>query len=91
MNSLSRFEKLHIHLVAEQLANEVGPIVDKWPLSAKDTIGRKIVRSIDRFGANIAERAGGPRETPEYIYVPNSTTTIGCCRSLFPVIVSPVA
>ena len=76
MNSLSRFEKLDIHLIAEQLANEIWSIVDKWPLSAKDTIGLQIVRSIDRFGANIAEGAGGGTARSFHYYMQISIGSI---------------
>ena len=54
----SNFENLRVYRLAEELADDVWPIVLCWPQFAKDTLGKQLVRSADSVGANIAEGAG---------------------------------
>lgn len=51
----THFENLEIYKLAEQLADEVWEIVLKWNVMARDTVGKRLVRSADSVGANIAE------------------------------------
>ena len=52
------FENLRVYQLAEEIADEIWPIVGNWDQFAKDTVGKQLVRSIDSVGANIAEGAG---------------------------------
>jgi four helix bundle protein len=52
------FEELRVYRAAEKLADEVWKIVREWDGSARETVGRQIVRSADSIGANIAEGTG---------------------------------
>jgi four helix bundle protein len=55
------FVNLEVYRLAEQLADEVWPIVRKWDYFARDTVGKQMVRAADSIGANIAEGVGrGP-------------------------------
>jgi len=52
------FEELRVYLLSEELADEIWKIALTWPIMARDTIGKQIVRSVDSVGANIAEGCG---------------------------------
>ena len=52
------FEELRVYQLAEQLADRIWDMVQTWPNSARDTLGKQIVRSADSIGANIAEGSG---------------------------------
>lgn len=54
----TNFENLRIYQLAEELADKIWLIVEKWNNFSRDTIGKQIVRSADSIGANIAEGAG---------------------------------
>ncbi|QDU18606.1 four helix bundle protein [Urbifossiella limnaea] len=56
--STKRFQDLTVYQVAEQLADELWSIVGGWPLLARDTVGKQMVRAADSVGANIAEGSG---------------------------------
>ena len=53
-----RFQDLEVYQLAEQLADAVWEVVEKWNHLARDTIGKQLVRAADSVGANIAEGAG---------------------------------
>ena len=57
----SNFENLDVYRLAEDIADRVWDTVELWPLLARDTVGKQLIRSADSIGANIAEGAG--RET----------------------------
>jgi len=44
--------------MSEALADEIWDVVLAWPVLARDTLGKQIVRSADSIGANIAEGSG---------------------------------
>ena len=52
------FQQLRVYHLAEKISNEIWFIVKKWDDFAKDTRGKKILRSADSVGANIAEGHG---------------------------------
>jgi len=52
------FHDLTVYQVAEQLCDAVWDIVREWPVLARDTVGKQLVRSADSIGANIAEGTG---------------------------------
>jgi len=52
------FEELRVYQLAEQLADRIWDMVQTWPILARDTLGKQIVRSADSIGANIAEGSG---------------------------------
>ena len=54
----TNFENLHVYRLAENLGDEVWEIVVQWPVFAKDTVGKQLVRAADSIGANIAEGSG---------------------------------
>jgi four helix bundle protein len=54
----TNFENLRVYLAAEQLADEVWNLVQKWNALARDTVGKQLVRAADSIGANIAEGSG---------------------------------
>src|SRR6516225_3933272 len=54
----SNFEKLAVYQLAERLADDVWGIVIKWPVLARDTVGKQLIRAADSIGANIAEGDG---------------------------------
>lgn len=54
----TNFENLRVYQLSEQLADEIWGIVSKWPILARDTVGKQIIRSADSIGANIAEGTG---------------------------------
>lgn len=54
----SNFENLVVYKLAERLADDVWEIVVEWPILARDTVGKQLVRAADSIGANIAEGDG---------------------------------
>jgi four helix bundle protein len=54
----TNFENLRVCRLSEQLADAIWDIVKEWPILARDTVGKQIVRSADSIGANIAEGSG---------------------------------
>lgn len=54
----TNFEKLRVYQLAEDLADRVWDVADKWPPFAKSTIGRQMVRAADSVPVNIAEGTG---------------------------------
>ncbi|MDF0553854.1 four helix bundle protein [Kamptonema sp. UHCC 0994] len=52
------FQNLKVYQLAEEIANKIWFIVEKWDRFAQDTIGKQLVRSADSIGANIAEGNG---------------------------------
>jgi four helix bundle protein len=52
------FEKLRVYCASEQLADAVWAVASRWPILARDTVGKQLVRSADSIGANIAEGHG---------------------------------
>lgn len=53
-----RFQDLLVYQVAEQLADELWPIMRGWDSVAQNTVGCQLVRAADSVGANIAEGTG---------------------------------
>lgn len=54
----TKFEKLRVYQMSENLADEIWKIVVDWNNLAKDTVGKQLIRSTDSIGANIAEGEG---------------------------------
>lgn len=54
----TNFENLRVYRLSEQLAGKIWDIVLGWDKFAEDTVGKQVVRSVDSFGANIAEGEG---------------------------------
>jgi len=54
----SNFENLVVYQLSERLADDVWDIVAKWPILARDTVGKQLIRAADSIGANIAEGDG---------------------------------
>lgn len=54
----TNFESLVVYQLAERLADGVWEIVIGWPILARDTVGKQLVRAADSVGANIAEGSG---------------------------------
>jgi len=54
----SNFENLTVYRLSERLADDVWDIVVKWPILARDTVGKQLIRAADSIGANIAEGDG---------------------------------
>src|SRR6266568_7692587 len=52
------FEDLRVYHLSEHLADSVWEMVQTWPILARDTIGKQVVRTADGIGANIAEGYG---------------------------------
>ena len=52
------FVELRVFRVAEELADVVWGVVAGWPVHARVTVGRQMIRSADSIGANIAEGNG---------------------------------
>ncbi|NLX95147.1 MAG: four helix bundle protein [Rhodopirellula sp.] len=54
----TNFETLRVYQLAEALEDRIWEIVMTWPVFARETVGRQLVRSADSIGANIAEGSG---------------------------------
>lgn len=54
----TNFEGLRVYQLAENLADQIWPIVVKWNVFARDTVGKQLVKAADSVGANIAEGTG---------------------------------
>ena len=54
----TNFENLAVFQLAERLSDQMWGIVIEWPILARDTVGKQLVRAADSIGANIAEGAG---------------------------------
>jgi four helix bundle protein len=54
----SNFENLQVYRLAEELADGVWSIVQRWDRLPKDTVGKQLIRAVDSIGANIAEGSG---------------------------------
>ena len=55
---LVAFDELEILKQAEEIADLVWTIVEKWSEFSRDTVGKQLVRAADSIGANIAEMYG---------------------------------
>ena len=51
-------DNLEIYVEAFQLSNLIWNVVKSWPIFARDTIGKQVVRSGDSVVLNIAEGFG---------------------------------
>jgi four helix bundle protein len=54
----TNFENLRVYKLAEQLSDAVWNIVKGWPVLARDTVGKQLIKAADSIGANIAEGTG---------------------------------
>ena len=54
----TRFEKLRVYRLSEEIADFTWDAVEKWDPLAKETIGVSFIKAADSIGANIAEGAG---------------------------------
>ena len=52
------FENLRVYQSAEDIADLVWEIVNKWDWLPRDTVGKQLIKSADSIGANIAEGTG---------------------------------
>jgi four helix bundle protein len=52
------FESLKVYQLAERLSDEVWDVARRWPILARDTVGKQLIRAADSVGANIAEGSG---------------------------------
>lgn len=50
--------ELDVYKVSMEIGDLVWDIVEKWPVFAKDTLGKQFVRSADSIALNIAEGYG---------------------------------
>jgi hypothetical protein len=48
----TRFEKLRVYLLAEEIADLSWEVVVKWNQLAQNTVGRQLINSADSIGAN---------------------------------------
>lgn len=51
-------EDLRVYQIAEEIADKIWDICDKWGVFAKKTVGEQFVTAGDSIGANIAEGFG---------------------------------
>lgn len=58
MKKYLELKDISAHRIAFDLLNYVWDIVIKWDYSAKDIVGKQLVRAIDSISANIAEGFG---------------------------------
>jgi len=58
MRDRPNFEKLRVYRASEEIADRIWDVVLKWPILARDTVGKQITRAADSIGANIAEGVG---------------------------------
>ena len=54
----TRFEKLRVYGLAEEIADLAWAVVSKWDRLVQDTLGKQLINSADSIGANIAEGTG---------------------------------
>jgi four helix bundle protein len=54
----TNIENLEVYQLAEEIADRVWEIALRWPVFARDTVGKQLVRAADSIGANIAEGDG---------------------------------
>ena len=54
----TKFEKLRVYQLSEELSDIIWSIVTKWDAFARETVGKQLVKSTDSIGANIAEGEG---------------------------------
>jgi four helix bundle protein len=52
------FENLEVYRLAEELADQVWDIVNRWKFFPRDTVGKQLTKAADSIGANIAEGTG---------------------------------
>jgi four helix bundle protein len=57
----TNFENVRVHILAEQLADEVWKVERTWESLERDNVGRQLVRAAGSVGADIAERSGRGR------------------------------
>ncbi|MBI5778437.1 MAG: four helix bundle protein [Planctomycetes bacterium] len=55
---VTNIEDLRVYQIAEEIADKIWDICDKWNAFAKRTVGEQLVRAGDSIGANIAEGFG---------------------------------
>lgn len=51
-------EDMEIYVLACQIEDRIWQIASTWPMFAKDTVGKQLIRAADSIGANIAEGYG---------------------------------
>lgn len=54
----ANFENLRVYQLSESVADTIWNMAVQWPIFARDTVGRQIIRAADSIGANTAEGAG---------------------------------
>ncbi len=54
----TRFEKLRVYQLAEDIADLIWEVAAKWDRLAQETVGKQLVNAADSIGANIAEGTG---------------------------------
>lgn len=54
----NRIEEIEVYNLAETFAEDIWNIVIAFPMIAKDTMGKQLIRSADSISANIAEGFG---------------------------------
>ncbi len=54
----TQFEQLDVYRLAEDLADSIWLVAEKWPSFPRSTVGGQLVRAADSIGANIAEGSG---------------------------------
>jgi len=64
-------ESLRIYQQAEEMADQIWLLVQRWTPYAKDTVGKQLIRSVDSVGANIAEGYGRFyfKENVRFLYI----------------------
>jgi len=54
----TQFEQLDVYRLAEDLADSIWLVAEKWPSFPRSTVGGQLFRAADSIGANIAEGSG---------------------------------
>lgn len=63
------FENLKAYQLAEEISDYVWGVVKGWRSLAVDTVGKQLIRAIDRVGADLPEGAGGstPKDNRRFV------------------------
>ena len=54
----SDFNQLAAYRISVEIASELHPVVRRWSIFDRDTVGIQLIKAIDSVGANIAEAMG---------------------------------
>jgi hypothetical protein len=79
-------EEKRVYANAQEIADQVWSVVDKWDWFAKSTVGKQLTCAADSIGANVAEAGGRirPADVKNLLYFARGSTACSLASSYCP-------